>query len=169
MTVDDRRYPWHAAPPPARPAEHARPRIQGRRAGGVTRALANVLDLGVVVALLGIGYLAVAAGRFLIDPSSFRFPAPTFALVLLLGGAVQGVYFTVAWAAAGRTYGNEVVGLRVVNFRGERMRWAGAALRALLCVVFPIGLLWVLVSSHNRSAQDVVLRTSVIYDWPSAT
>jgi hypothetical protein len=30
---------------------------------------------------------------------------------------------------------------------------------------FPIGLLWVAVSRENRSAQDLALRTSVIYDW----
>lgn len=30
---------------------------------------------------------------------------------------------------------------------------------------FTIGLLWVAVSRENRSAQDLALRTSVIYDW----
>jgi hypothetical protein len=37
--------------------------------------------------------------------------------------------------------------------------------RAATCVVLPIGLYWVLFSSANRSAQDVLLRTSVVYDW----
>jgi hypothetical protein len=32
-------------------------------------------------------------------------------------------------------------------------------------VTFPIGILWVAMSHENRSVQDVVLRTSVIYDW----
>ena len=59
------------------------------------------------------------------------------------------------------------MGLRVVNFRGEHQRWGGAAVRSLFCTTFPIGLLWVIVSGANRSVQDVVLRTSVIYDWPS--
>ena len=36
---------------------------------------------------------------------------------------------------------------------------------AILCVVFPIGLLWCVVSEENRSVQDLLLRTSVIYDW----
>jgi uncharacterized RDD family membrane protein YckC len=165
---DAARYPWRGAPPPISDATQLRPAIQGRRAGLVTRALANVLDLCVVAVLLCGGYAVVAAGKFLIHPSGFRFPAPSFALVLLLGGAVMAVYFAVSWRVTGRTYGDEVLGLRVVNFRGERMRWAGAALRALCCVVFPIGLLWVLLSPRNRSVQDAVLRTSVIYDWPSA-
>ena len=161
-------YPWHTAPPPLRGDGQSRPTIQGRRAGLVTRALANALDALVVVLLLAGGYLVVAAAKFLISPASFRFPSPSFALILLLGGAVMAVYFALSWAVAGRTYGDEVLGLRVVNFRGERMLWAGAAVRAVFCVVFPIGLLWVLASSRNRSVQDVVLRTSVIYDWPAA-
>jgi uncharacterized RDD family membrane protein YckC len=142
--------------------------IQGQRAGVVSRALANVVDVAVVVLLLSSGYVAVAAARYLVNPASFRFPSPGFAFVLLLGLGVQALYFTVSWAVAGRTYGDAVLGLRVVNFRGTRMRWAGALLRALFCVVFPIGLLWVLVSGQNRSVQDVLLRTSVIYDWPSS-
>ena len=47
------------------------------------------------------------------------------------------------------------------------MRPAGAAARAALCVVFPIGLFYVLVSRANRSVQDVLFRTSVVYDWGS--
>jgi hypothetical protein len=45
------------------------------------------------------------------------------------------------------------------------MTWAGAALRSAFCVLFPIGLFWVAVSGANRSVQDVVLRSSVVYDW----
>ena len=41
----------------------------------------------------------------------------------------------------------------------------GALARGAFYVIFPIGLLWVLVSGQNRSLQDLVLRTSVIYDW----
>jgi hypothetical protein len=33
----------------------------------------------------------------------------------------------------------------------------------VLCTLFPIGLLWVLVSRENRSVQDLMLRTSVVY------
>ena len=38
-------------------------------------------------------------------------------------------------------------------------------MRSAFCTVFPVGLLWVIPSGANRSVQDVVLRTSVIYDW----
>ena len=61
-------------------------------------------------------------------------------------------YFTTSWATTGRTYGNHLMGLRVVNYRGERMRWAGAAVRAVFCLVFPIGLYWAVVSHEQQVA-----------------
>ena len=66
---------------------------------------------------------------------------------------------------SGRTYGNHVMGLRVVNREGRRLHPLGAFVRAALYVIFPIGLLWVMVSGQNRSLQDLIVRTSVIYDW----
>jgi len=55
--------------------------------------------------------------------------------------------------------------VRVVNYKGAKLRWVGAFVRALFCTIFPVGLFWVIVSSSNRSVQDVVMRTNVIYDW----
>jgi uncharacterized RDD family membrane protein YckC len=57
------------------------------------------------------------------------------------------------------------MGLRVVGREGENLRLVGALLRALCCSVFPVGLLWAAVNQENRSVQDVLLRTSVVYDW----
>jgi uncharacterized RDD family membrane protein YckC len=131
-------------------------------AGIVSRLLAAAID-GVVV--LGAGYAALTGFVFMIDPVGFRFPAPprivslTSALVLLV------VYLTASWFSTGRTYGDHVLGLRVVDARGRQPRPGKAALRAILCAVFPVGLMWAGVSRRRRSVQDVVLRTSVIYDW----
>jgi uncharacterized RDD family membrane protein YckC len=142
----------------------ARP-FQGHRAGIVTRTVANVVDFVLVVGVLAGGYAAWCAVTFLINPTKFSFPAPSFLALLVCYGVVLFVYLTVSWATTGRTYGDHLLGLRVVNFRGERMRWAGAILRAAFCVVLPIGLYWAVVSPKDRSLQDAVLRTSVIYDW----
>ena len=59
------------------------------------------------------------------------------------------------------------MGLRVVDRHGHHPALVLAGLRALACVVFPIGIVWVAVNRRNRSVQDLLLRTSVIYDWPS--
>ena len=55
---------------------------------------------------------------------------------MIVGGFLLGFYFWVSWATTGRTYGDLVMGLRVVNWQGEKMHWAGAAMRAAFCVVF---------------------------------
>jgi uncharacterized RDD family membrane protein YckC len=158
--------------PDPRPAPHqvdavpreARP-FQGQRAGIVTRTAANVIDFAVVVGTLASGYAAWCAFSFMIDPSGFRFPAPSFLAWLICYGIVLFTYFTVSWATSGRTYGSHLLGLRVVNFRGERLRWPTAAVRSAFCVVLPIGLYWAVVSPTKRSLQDTVLRASVLYDW----
>jgi uncharacterized RDD family membrane protein YckC len=158
------RYPWREAAP-AVPVSVARVGIQGRRAGFVTRALANVADLVVVALLLTAGYLSVAAVQFLLRPAAFTFPAPDAGVLLLLGLGIQFLYFAVTWEVVGGTYGDRLLGLRVVGEGRARLRWGRSILRAALCTVFPIGLLWVLVSRENRSVQDLLLRTSVVYDW----
>jgi uncharacterized RDD family membrane protein YckC len=142
----------------------ARP-YQGRRAGVVTRVLAAAIDGAVVCVVLAAAYVGFAGILFLFDPRGFTFPDAGLVFSLVAGFAVLVVYLTIAWWLSGRSYGCLVMGLRVVNHRGGRLRLAGALLRALFCAAFPIGLLWVAVSRENRSVQDTVLRTSVIYDW----
>jgi uncharacterized RDD family membrane protein YckC len=85
--------------------------------------------------------------------------------VYAVGALLLILYLAVSWMGNGRTYGDHVMGLRVVNRQGRRLHPLGALARAALYVIFPIGLLWVLISGQNRSLQDLVLRTSVIYDW----
>jgi uncharacterized RDD family membrane protein YckC len=143
----------------------ARP-YQGLRAGIVTRVLANLIDVAVVTLVLVSGYVGWMAIRFLRGPTEFTLPPVSpLVTVILIGLWVQGLYFGLAWMTTGRTYGDHVMGLRVVNARGRRLRPWGAAARAAFCVAFPIGLFFVVVNRKNRSVQDVVLRTSVIYDW----
>jgi hypothetical protein len=158
----DTHVPLQVAPGSAVPLA-AQP-LQGRRAGLVTRILADSLDFAVVAGILGLTYLGVAAALFIWRSRTFSFPTPSFLLVLLLGGIVSVLYLTATWGTTGHSYGKHLLGLRVVGPFG-RLRVAGAFVRALLCVIFPAGLAWVLVSRHNRSLQDVVLRTSVVYDW----
>ena len=83
------------------------------------------------------------------------------------GLVVMGVgvlYLSVAWATTGRTYGERLLGLRVVSSRHTRLGWTRAILRAVTCVVFPIGLIWSAFSAQRHSLQDIVFRTVVVYD-----
>ncbi|MGY1710423.1 RDD family protein [Geodermatophilus sp. SYSU D00758] len=123
-----------------------------------------MLDVEVVLAVLAAGYAAVTVTTFLLDPRGFRFPAPSPGLLLTCGAVVTAAYSTVTWAGS-RTWGARVLGVRPVSPSGRPLGWALAALRAALCVAFPIGLLWVAAGRSRRSAQDAVLGTAVVYDW----
>jgi uncharacterized RDD family membrane protein YckC len=139
--------------------------FQGLRAGIVTRTVANTVDFAVVVGVLVAGYGAWFATRFLLFPAHFSPPKPPAIAYLICGAVVLFVYFSASWATTGRTYGDHLLGLRVVDGRGEPLRWRMSVARAAMCVVFPIGLFWSVVSPTSRSVQDTLLRTSVVYDW----
>ncbi|MGW0044322.1 RDD family protein [Rhodococcus sp. NPDC003348] len=136
-----------------------------RPAGIVTRVLAAAIDLGVVLALLGLGYLSLVFVRLLLSPHQFTFPepAPLFSLTAWLATSV--VYLTGCWATTGRTVGSLAMGLRVTTREHRRVGWPIAVLRAVTCVFFPVGLLWVVLDPRRRSVQDILLRTEVVYDW----
>lgn len=157
-------YPWRraAAVPAARtsPAEE----VAGRRAGVVTRVIASVVDAAVVVLLVLAGWGAVAAFLFLLHPARFSFPSPGAQALLSVGLGVLAAYLALTWALAGGSYGDRLLGLRVVGAHGARLHWGRCVLRAVLCTVFPIGLFWVPLSRDNRSVQDLLLRTSVVHD-----
>ena len=143
--------------------------VQGHRAGVVTRVLAGTVDGVVAVLAVAVGYGGVVAVTYLLSPRGFTVPDPGFQLLLVAFLAFLTCYLALAWAVTGRTYGDRLLGLRVVDSRGRRIGPLVALARALLCVFVPILLFWVVLSRENRSAVDALLRTSVVYDWTSAS
>lgn len=141
--------------------------VQGQRAGVVTRTIVMVVDAAVVAATIGVAYLTWAAVRFMRRPIDYSWPTVTFGTVIVASIVVCVLYLTVTWSATGRSVGKRMLGLRVVGRDGERLGMIRAFLRAVTCTLFPILLYWAAISSQNRSVQDLVLRTSVIYDWRS--
>jgi uncharacterized RDD family membrane protein YckC len=141
---------------------------QGHRAGFVSRSMAAGLDLVVVVCLLGLVYGGVCVVLFVVDPHDFHFPAPSTRLQVAsyVGGCVA--YLTISWSVMGSTPGQNVLGLRVLGVDGDSPRFLAALLRAVLCVVFPVGLLGVLLSPRRRAFHDVVAHTTVTYAWAHA-
>jgi uncharacterized RDD family membrane protein YckC len=150
--------------PAARIPKEARP-FQGRRAGLPTRVLAGAIDAVVLLVLFAGGYAVWAAAIFLWSPRTFSFPTPSRPVVVVVGYLVCIAYLAFCWRVSGRTYGDQMIGLRVVG-RGDRSVGTAVALaRAAFCAVFPFGLFWTAVSRENRSVADLLLRTSVVYDW----
>lgn len=134
-------------------------------AGIVTRGIAGAIDLGAVLVLMGSGYLAVAFVRLLFSPQTFTFSQPGIFLSTTAFITVSTVYLTVCWASTGRTVGNVVMGLRVITSGHRLVRWPLALVRAALCVLFAFGLGWAVIDRRRRSLQDILLRTTVVYDW----
>jgi uncharacterized RDD family membrane protein YckC len=144
---------------------------QGTSAGVVTRLAAGIVDVLLVALALGGSYVALVGARFVLEPRSFHMPDPSFlwSMTVFLGYLV--VYLTVAWWMAGRTIGDHLWGVRVTTRGGGRLGLPLALARAVTCALFPIGLLWCAVDRDRRSLHDLLLRTSVVYDWtthPSA-
>ncbi len=138
---------------------------QGQAAGVVSRVVANTIDALVVGAIVGVIYLGFVSVTFLLDPLNFAWPDGHLlaSLTATLGMAV--FYLFMCWWLLGRTYGDHVMGLRVVGRRGRRLGPLRSLMRAGFCVFFPIGLFWCVISPERRSVQDVVLWTRVVYDW----
>jgi uncharacterized RDD family membrane protein YckC len=150
------------------PAQAARARrLQGRRAGLVTRVLADTVDLVVALAIIFLLLLVIACVRFLVG-EGFSFERPDAASSSGASLAVLVVYLSFGWATTGRTAGKALAGLRVLTDDGGDVSALRAIARAILCVVFIPGLFWAGFSRRNASLQDLILRTAVVYDWEIA-
>ncbi|OIJ63477.1 RDD family protein [Streptomyces mangrovisoli] len=140
--------------------------MRGDTAGIVSRGLAAVVDFLVATGLGLALELAAGCARMAFTGPPFKMPdLPGWATVL--GGWVIAVlYLTAGWAMVGRTVGTGLMGLRVARRTGRPVKIPRALLRAVLCVTFPWGLLWVPFSRRDASLQDLLTSTAVRYDPP---
>jgi uncharacterized RDD family membrane protein YckC len=139
--------------------------LQGHRAGFASRVVADAIDLGVAWLLGLAALLAAGVVRYLLTGPPLRLPVLPNWLGAGAGGAIAVAYLALSWAATGRSVGKQVAGLRVVDRAGRRLSLWRSFCRAVLYVLFPAGLLWVLASRRNASVQDLIVGTAVVYDW----
>ena len=134
-----------------------------RAAGIVSRGVAAVIDLAVVGGIIGVLYLGLLLSRLIFNPTAFRLPALDVVFSTAAVLFVSALYLAGAWAISGCTVGAVTMGLRVVGRRSERVPPVVAVIRAVACVLFPIGLFTVAVDKRRRSVQDFLLGTRVVY------
>ena len=139
--------------------------VRGRPAGVVTRCVAAGVDLLVASAVTLAGYLFVSGVLFLWHTDTFSFPSIGRGAAVTCDAAVLVVYLAASWSLSGRTLGNNLLGLRVRGRGDVRLGPVRATARALFYVAFPIGLLFCALGERRSSVQDLVLRTTVVYDW----
>jgi len=159
--LGDQHRPVHSALPPAAKD------FQGQRAGVVTRCLAAAVNFGVVVVMLAAVYFAIAGAMLIWDPKHADLPNFPRSLAVTTGGVLAIIYLAVSWSTSGRTVGDQLLGLRVEGRGGERLHILRSLLRALICVLFPVGLLVAAIDSRRRSLADFLVVSIVVYDWSS--
>lgn len=139
--------------------------LQGSRAGIVSRSLAFGADIGIAFLVYTV---VVAVGGFVWDlffSSRVEIPKPPAWLSAVAIFWILVIYLALGWGSTGRTVGKQLMGLRVVRADGRSLKPRQAFVRALFCAVLYPGLLLALVDRRNRSVQDMVLKTVVVYDW----
>jgi uncharacterized RDD family membrane protein YckC len=142
--------------------------VRGRRAGLVSRALADGVDVAAVGLLLFGMLVGFAALRYLVD-GEFEMPRIGAVFSATAFPVVAVVYLTFSWSTTGRSVGKHLFGLRVVCDDGTPIGALRAAARSVLCVAIGVlSLLWAAVSRRNAGVHDLVVRTSVVHDWAPA-
>ena len=134
-----------------------------RAAGIITRGLAAIIDLVVVLLIMSALYGGLVLVRLVYSPTAFSLPSLNAVFSTVMTFAIAVLYLTACWTVSGSTAGAVTMGLRVVGRRSPRVSLLVGLLRAICCVLFPIGLLWVVVDRQRRSLQDIIFRTRVIY------
>lgn len=140
--------------------------LQAKRAGIASRVAADGIDWGIVVAIYVGILLGMALFEYFIGSGKFDVPQPNPGVTLVSQWAIAVLYLTAGWTGANRTVGKSFMGLRVVTNSGQLLRPRRAFFRALICATLgAIALAWVIVSRRRAGIHDVILRTSVVYDW----
>lgn len=134
-----------------------------RAAGIITRGLAAVIDLFVVLLIMGALYGGLVLVRLVYSPTAFSLPSLNAVFSTVVTFVIAVLYLTGCWTVSGSTAGAATMGLRVVGRRSQRVRLLVGLLRSICCVLFPVGLLWVVLDRQRRSLQDIAFRTRVIY------
>lgn len=152
------------APPRAIRASDAE-RLQGGRAGFVSRVAADGIDF-LIVELIYFGVLVgIAVLRFLISRKDFSVVAPDVWVTVLSQWFIIVMYLGTNWASTGRSVGKIMLGLQVLRADGTPLTPRRAFMRALFCATFWPSLIWIFVSRRNAALHDIALHTKVVYAW----
>lgn len=152
---------------PGRALPAAAQSFQGRTAGIVSRCLAAGVNLAMVALLVAAVYFGIAGLKLMWDPKNASLPSFPRAVAVTAGAVIAVLYLTASWSTSGRSAGDQLLGLRVEGARGDRLHVVRSFVRALICVLLPIGLLLAAVDRTRRSLADLVVGSIVVYDWSS--
>ncbi len=141
----------------------------GRYAGAASRFTAYAVDVLVSWAAFSLGLAGVSFAILIVTGRSVSWHLGGSIAVGVVFAAWEITYFGSCWAAAGRTPGMALLGLRVVRADGSELDpWRGV-LRALVfplsIIVCGLGFAGILVQREHRALHDLIAGTAVIYSW----
>lgn len=159
--------------------------LRGHTAGFVTRYVAFLIDVGVIV---GVSFLTITMTRVTfnffgldriyemltadldIGMRKVLLSSTARWLVSLTAGFLTfGVYSVLSWLLVGKTVGKALMGLRVLGQDGRPVTVRQAIIRAvsyyLSGLALFIGFLWVLVDDRRQTWHDKLAKTIVVYEW----
>lgn len=144
------------------------PTQEGEYAGGVTRLLAFLADVGAIWGIFAIFVAGLqAAIRLFVGDDFTLFSHRPGGIVAYSVWAF--CYFTFQWSLSGRTIGMAILGARVVTTDGHSVTGKQAAIRTL---VLPVSLvLWFIflvgieLRADRNTLHDRAAGTTVVYFW----
>lgn len=78
-------------------------------------------------------------------------------------------YFVLCWVLIGATPGKQIMGLRVVRSKGERVGWLRGIVRYIgyfiSAIALFLGFLWVFIDGRRQGWHDKLADTLVVYQW----
>ena len=77
---------------------------------------------------------------------------------------VHGSFYVWFWTHGGQTLGMRAWRMRLVDGQGNAVSLSAALLRLPLSWLFILGMLWCLIDSRGRAAQDILSGTQVIVE-----
>lgn len=143
--------------------------LQGRTAGFVTRLLAYVVDLVIVVAILSLGgWLAVLVDT-VFDRMGLEPNVDASTIYVFLIPWIIGLYFVMFWSLTGRTIGKWFMGLKVIGPNGQPPTLWHSIIRlvgyGLSAIAFWVGYVWIIIDDERQAWHDHMAKTWVVYDY----
>jgi uncharacterized RDD family membrane protein YckC len=135
-------------------------------AGLVSRSAAYVLDGLIVAVVAGVTTLTFALVASVLGSEGRELARLVLSTYVVFLPTMMALYCSAFWILAGRTPGQVVFGLRVVNRDGRPPRLLAGVVRAVLLAYLPVVALWLLFDRRHQGLHDKLARTTVVRSSP---
>lgn len=145
----------------------------GQYAGAASRFTAYAVDVILSWAAFTLGLAGVSFAILIVTGRSVDWHLGTTVAVGVVFAVWELAFFGYCWAAAGRTPGMALFGLRVVRADGADLDpwrgWLRALVFPLSIIVCGLGFAGILAQREHRALHDLLAGTAVIYSWDART